>query len=168
MTPYGLANVLSGAGASLRGDLPPETVFAKIERDARQVQPGDLYIALHGDRFDGHVMIVGQQGSRGSRFELLDRRLRIGLILPWLLLPVLVRRARRRLTFARIGNLPFPVDHPSVGGGQSHLPVNSDAAPFLRHGGIGLRRLSDFDGKLGLPVQHHAKQPGPPAASARQ
>jgi UDP-N-acetylmuramoyl-tripeptide--D-alanyl-D-alanine ligase len=65
MTPLELDNVLSGTGAALRGDLPPQTVFAKIERDARQVQPGDCYIALRGERFDGHDF-VADAAARGA------------------------------------------------------------------------------------------------------
>jgi UDP-N-acetylmuramoyl-tripeptide--D-alanyl-D-alanine ligase len=58
MTPLSLENVLSGTGAALRGEVPAETVFARIERDARQAQPGDLFIALRGERFDGHDFVA--------------------------------------------------------------------------------------------------------------
>jgi UDP-N-acetylmuramoyl-tripeptide--D-alanyl-D-alanine ligase len=65
MNPLALENVLVATGAGLRGDLPPETVFAKIERDARRVQPGDCFIAVRGERFDGHDF-VGDATAAGA------------------------------------------------------------------------------------------------------
>ena len=53
MTPLSLENVLTGTGAVMRGALPTETVFTRIERNSRQVQPGDLFIAVRGERFNG-------------------------------------------------------------------------------------------------------------------
>ena len=58
MTPYALQNLVDGAGAVVRGYLAPETVFTAIQRDARQAQPGDLFIALRGERFDGHEFVA--------------------------------------------------------------------------------------------------------------
>jgi UDP-N-acetylmuramoyl-tripeptide--D-alanyl-D-alanine ligase len=72
MTPLALEYVLSGTGASLRGELPPETVFARIERDARQAQAGDLFIALRGERFDGHDF-VGDAAAAGATAALVSR-----------------------------------------------------------------------------------------------
>jgi UDP-N-acetylmuramoyl-tripeptide--D-alanyl-D-alanine ligase len=72
MTPLSLASVLSGTGAVLRGELDPETTFAKIERDARQAQPGDLYIALRGERFDGHDF-VGDAAAAGASAAMVSR-----------------------------------------------------------------------------------------------
>jgi UDP-N-acetylmuramoyl-tripeptide--D-alanyl-D-alanine ligase len=71
-TPLALAYVLDGAGASPRGDLPSETVFARIERDARRAQPGDLFIALRGERFDGHEF-VGDAAAAGATAALVSR-----------------------------------------------------------------------------------------------
>ena len=53
MTPLSLESVLAGTGAILRGQLPDETTFNKIERDARQAEPGDLIL-----RFGASVSMV--------------------------------------------------------------------------------------------------------------
>ena len=71
-TPLALENVLTGAGAVPRGELPATTTFARIERDARQMQPGDLFIALRGERFDGHDF-VGDAAAGGARAALVSR-----------------------------------------------------------------------------------------------
>ena len=72
MTPLALENVLTGTGAVLRGEIPPQTVFTRIERDARQVQPGDLFIAVRGERFDGHDF-VGDAAAAGATAALVSR-----------------------------------------------------------------------------------------------
>ena len=52
--PVPLAELLEATGAEVRGELMPDTVFRWVERDTRQMHPGDLYIAIRGERFDGH------------------------------------------------------------------------------------------------------------------
>jgi UDP-N-acetylmuramoyl-tripeptide--D-alanyl-D-alanine ligase len=73
MTPLSLESVLAGTGAVVRGQLPDETTFASIERDARQAQPGDLYLAVRGERFDGHDF-VADAAAHGAIAALVRRK----------------------------------------------------------------------------------------------
>lgn len=72
MTPYALENLLDGTDAVVRGDLAPNTVFTAIQRDARQAKPGELFIALRGERFDGHDF-VADAASAGAAAALVSR-----------------------------------------------------------------------------------------------
>ncbi len=72
MKPLSLENLVAGAAAVVRGEIPAETTFARIERDARQIQPGDLFIALLGLRFDGHDF-VGDAAAAGAIAALVSR-----------------------------------------------------------------------------------------------
>jgi UDP-N-acetylmuramoyl-tripeptide--D-alanyl-D-alanine ligase len=72
MTPYALENVLAGTDAVVRGDLAPDTVFAAIQRDARQAKPGELFIALRGENFDGHDF-VGDAAAKGVAAAMVGR-----------------------------------------------------------------------------------------------
>jgi UDP-N-acetylmuramoyl-tripeptide--D-alanyl-D-alanine ligase len=72
MTPYALENVLAGTDAVVRGDLAPDTVFAAIQRDARQAKPGELFIALRGENFDGHDF-VGDAAAKGVAAAMVSR-----------------------------------------------------------------------------------------------
>lgn len=72
MTPYALENLLDGTDAVVRGDLAPDTVFTQIQRDARQAKPGELFIALRGERFDGHDF-VADAASAGAAAALVSR-----------------------------------------------------------------------------------------------
>ncbi|MCO5221018.1 MAG: UDP-N-acetylmuramoyl-tripeptide--D-alanyl-D-alanine ligase [Thermomicrobiales bacterium] len=55
--PIPLAEVLDATGADVIGDLPPKTEFRWIERNSREVVPGDLFIAVKGEVHDGHVFV---------------------------------------------------------------------------------------------------------------
>ena len=72
MTALSLENILSGTGAVIRGELPAETVFIRIERDSRQAQPGDLFIAVRGERFDGHDFL-SNAAAAGATAALVSR-----------------------------------------------------------------------------------------------
>ncbi|MDQ2682141.1 MAG: UDP-N-acetylmuramoyl-tripeptide--D-alanyl-D-alanine ligase [Chloroflexota bacterium] len=53
-----LNDILTATGTRVVGDLPSGTAFRWIERDSRSVQPGDLFIAVRGERFDGHQFVA--------------------------------------------------------------------------------------------------------------
>src|SRR4051812_44030215 len=72
MTPLALENILIGTGAVMRGAIPVQTVFTRIERNSRQVQPGDLFIAVRGERFDGHDF-VADAAAAGATAALVRR-----------------------------------------------------------------------------------------------
>ncbi|MGH2531976.1 MAG: UDP-N-acetylmuramoyl-tripeptide--D-alanyl-D-alanine ligase [Thermomicrobiales bacterium] len=52
-----LAELLASTNAEVRGNLPPDIAFRWVERDSRSVRPGDLFIAVKGERFDGHQFV---------------------------------------------------------------------------------------------------------------
>jgi UDP-N-acetylmuramoyl-tripeptide--D-alanyl-D-alanine ligase len=62
----------SATGAELRGVLPPATEFARVERNSRNAQPGDLFIAIRGERFDGH-QFVPDAADHGATAALVAR-----------------------------------------------------------------------------------------------
>ena len=58
-------------GAVLYG---PNAPFNRVVTDTRQLQPGDLFVALKGDRFDGHDY-VARAASLGAVGSLVSRRI---------------------------------------------------------------------------------------------
>ena len=50
-------------GATVHGD--PDTTFERVSTDSRMVGPGDLFVALKGDRFDAHDFL-GDVAARGA------------------------------------------------------------------------------------------------------
>lgn len=56
MEPRSLKYVAEACGGELlQGS--PETRIARVCTDSRQAQPGDLFVALAGERFDGHAFV---------------------------------------------------------------------------------------------------------------
>ena len=45
--------------------------FSRVVTDSRTVAPGDLFVALHGDRFDGHAFVADalEKGAAGALVE---------------------------------------------------------------------------------------------------
>ena len=64
---------LAQAAAVLDGELRGTDVqFDAVCTDSRAVKKGDLFVALRGDRYDGHDF-VGQAGAAGAAAALIDR-----------------------------------------------------------------------------------------------
>jgi UDP-N-acetylmuramoyl-tripeptide--D-alanyl-D-alanine ligase len=72
MTRYRLKDVLAGTGGELRGAISPGLAFPRFERDARRIQPGDLYIAVRGERFDGSEFTT-DAASNGAAAAVVSR-----------------------------------------------------------------------------------------------
>lgn len=57
MSTFRLHDILTGTGGELSRDLPRNTVFPSLERDSRSVSTGDLFIAIRGEKYDGHMFV---------------------------------------------------------------------------------------------------------------
>lgn len=72
MTPLSIAEIVAATGAQIAGDLPIDTIIDAIERDSRRVQPGNLFIAIVGERLDGHAF-VANAAEHGATAALVSR-----------------------------------------------------------------------------------------------
>jgi UDP-N-acetylmuramoyl-tripeptide--D-alanyl-D-alanine ligase len=54
MTPLSLAEIAAAAGGRLAGDADPGTVVTAVVTDSRDVPAGALFVAVAGERVDGH------------------------------------------------------------------------------------------------------------------
>ncbi len=64
MEPRTLQYVSDACGGSLSGD--PVVVVRRVCTDSRQLQPGDLFLALRGDQFDGHNFLAEVAGKAAA------------------------------------------------------------------------------------------------------
>lgn len=70
MDPRSLSYVTAACGGILRGG-PPEVLVTRVTTDSRQAEAGDLFVALSGERFDGHQFVpeVARKGARAAIVE---------------------------------------------------------------------------------------------------
>lgn len=73
MPRYRLKDVLAGTLGELRGDIASNATFTRIQRDSRRIEPGDLYLAIRGERLDGNDF-CGEAAARGAAAAVVDRR----------------------------------------------------------------------------------------------
>lgn len=69
----GLRDVLEGTKGQLHGSAPPDLLFRRVWHDSRSSEPGDLFVALQGERHDGHEF-VADAIRRGAVAALVDAR----------------------------------------------------------------------------------------------
>ncbi len=74
MIPMSIGAVAAAVGADgeTEGSVDPAPMIRRVTTDSRDVLPGDLFIALRGDRFDGHAFI-GDVEAKGAVASLCDR-----------------------------------------------------------------------------------------------
>src|SRR5690349_8467349 len=63
------------AGGELQGD---DAIIAGITQDTRALQPGSLYVALRGERFDGHDFAY-DAAMRGASALLVEHAVNVDL-----------------------------------------------------------------------------------------
>src|SRR5215213_6675580 len=68
-----LSAVQQSSDVEVIGELHASTEFRWIERNSREVKPGDLFIAVRGEQFDGHSFVPDAAG-RGAAAALVSRR----------------------------------------------------------------------------------------------
>ena len=77
MDPLSLSEIASMAGALLtNGD--PSVNVSRISKDTRDIRPGDLYVALRGERFDGNAFLA-EAAAKGAVAALCDAEPPVGL-----------------------------------------------------------------------------------------
>lgn len=77
MDPVAISEVARMAGSVLAaGD--PSTLVSRVCKDTREIRPGDLYVALRGERFDGNSFIA-DAACKGAAAVLCDAEPPVGL-----------------------------------------------------------------------------------------
>ena len=70
MEPLSLSQVAKFSGGSLTAGNPDATI-SRISTDSRTLQPGDLFVPLRGENFDGHKFVqqAVERGAAGAMVE---------------------------------------------------------------------------------------------------
>ncbi len=129
---------------------PPACSITRLSTDSRQVQAGDLFLALAGERFDGHAF-VPEAARRGAAAVVVDRR---KLPPDFNACPAIVvgntRRALGRLgaTYRKEFDLPVV----AVGGSNGKTTTKELIASVLRQKKATLWSEASFNNDVGVPL----------------
>ncbi len=136
------------AGAHLHGD--PAVRVGGVSIDTRTLSPGDLFVALRGDRFDAHEFIAGAQ-DRGAAAVLFERWL------PGIRIPAIrVRDSRRALgEIARGWRSRFAIPLVTIAGANGKTTVKEMLSAILAEAYGDEHRLvtrGNLNNDVGVPL----------------
>jgi len=143
---------LAEAAAVLQGRLSgAEASFSGVSTDSRRIERGDLFVALRGERYDGHQFLAAAAAA-GAAAALIDRRHAGPSPLP----AVVVEDSRRALgDLARHWRARFTPALVAVTGSNGKTTVKEMLAAILRsHAGEDavLATAGNLNNDIGLPL----------------
>ncbi|KPY26980.1 UDP-N-acetylmuramoyl-tripeptide--D-alanyl-D-alanine ligase [Pseudomonas syringae] len=122
--------------------------FSGVSTDSRGIEPGQLFVALTGPRFDGHEYL-DQVAAKGAVGALVEREVQ-GAALPQLV----VLDTRKALAQLGAMNRNAFVDRPvaAVTGSSGKTTVKEMLASILRTRGPVLATRGNLNNELGVPL----------------
>jgi UDP-N-acetylmuramoyl-tripeptide--D-alanyl-D-alanine ligase len=130
-------------GGEMHGD---NVSFAAVSTDSRKLKSGDLYIALQGERFDGHDFVQQAQDA-GAVAALVQADITISL--PYIKVDN-TRHALGRLAAARRQSFAGPLV--AITGSNGKTTVKEMLAAILRKQGEVLMTQGNFNNDIGMPL----------------
>jgi UDP-N-acetylmuramoyl-tripeptide--D-alanyl-D-alanine ligase len=125
----------------------PDRTFGTVSTDTRSLQPGDLYLALRGPRFDGNDFVAAA-ASAGAIAAIVDRP----LVNPPLPL-IQVKDGQQALTRAAAGwRAAFAGKLVGVAGSNGKTTVKEMTAAILSQAGPCLATRGNFNNHIGVPL----------------
>lgn len=124
-----------------------DAAYAQVNSDTRQLQPGDLYFALRGPRFDGNDFVANaaQAGAVAAVVE----RLASDVALP----QILVEDGQEALTAAAAGwRAGYPGCVLGVAGSNGKTTTKEMLAAILAQRGRCLSTRGNFNNHIGVPL----------------
>ncbi len=136
-------------GSTLVGD--GATPLLRVHTDTRSLAPGDLFVALRGERFDAHAFLP-QAASAGAAAALAEHGL-ADAGLPGLLVPDALA-ALQQLAAAWRARLPLPLPLIAVTGSNGKTTVTQMIAAILRAwaGDAALATAGNYNNHIGVPL----------------
>jgi len=157
-----LEDVLRGSGGRLVEPASTATVFSNVVTDSRAATPGSLFVALVGERSDGHNF-VGDAVARGATGAMICRGVECNVATA----PVLVQVEDTLAALQRLGHYwrcQFPaVEVIGVTGSVGKTSTKELITQVLSQRFHTYRNPGNLNGEIGLPVAllgldaHHQK-----------
>ena len=156
MTGFTAADVTAALGRPPEGAGLPDLAFRKVAIDSRQVRPGDLFVALRGERFDGHAFLPAAIAA-GAAGAIGEARTHAGLAeLPFWTVPD-GRRALQALAGWHRGRLAVKVV--GITGSNGKTTTKELVASVLSQEWRTARTEGNLNNQVGVPLTLLALEP---------
>ena len=135
-------------GELLKGS--PAASFQRVNTDSRQAQPGDLFIALSGERFDGHEF-VAEVVQKGAIAVIVEKGHKLAALPECAVIQV----TNARQAFGQIGaayRKQFSLPVIAVGGSNGKTSTKELIAAVLRQKLNTLWSEASFNNDVGVPA----------------
>ena len=136
-------------GIFVTGDGQINEVIKKFSTDTRQIQTGDVFIPLRGERFDGHHFIeeAYRRGAIGCISEQMIQQIPKG---KWLILVSDTKKALMDLAAAYRRLFSIPVV--GITGSVGKTSTKDMVAAILSKQGSVLKTQGNYNNEIGLPL----------------
>lgn len=138
-----LSSLARRLGAPLRGR---DAAFSRVVTDTRQLKPGDLFVALAGERFDGHDF-VRRAASLGAAGALVSTP--IDCELPQVVVPDVLRGLQ---DYARSWREDFELPLVAVTGSNGKTTTKQLLAAVFAERGPVLYTEGNLNNQIGVPL----------------
>jgi UDP-N-acetylmuramoyl-tripeptide--D-alanyl-D-alanine ligase len=156
-----LAFAVAACGGELVKGSPTES-FLRVNTDSRQVQAGDLFIALSGDRFDGHDFII-EVAQKGAVAVVVEKGRQLAALPDCVVIQVKnTRRAYGQIAAAYRKQFSLPVI--AIGGSNGKTSTKELVAAVLRQRLNTLWSEASFNNDVGVPATLLRLEPSHQAA----
>jgi len=149
MANFTLKEIAEATGGSMVGEAGEA---CGVSTDSRQVAPGQLFVALRGERFDGHDFVAAA-AERGVTLFLVDRRWQEEHQLPEGCSAVVVEDTLKGLgDLAAWHRRRFQLRVVAVTGSNGKTTTKEMLAGILAQTGPGLKTEGNLNNLIGLPL----------------
>ncbi|MDA8160930.1 MAG: UDP-N-acetylmuramoyl-L-alanyl-D-glutamate--2,6-diaminopimelate ligase [Desulfobacteraceae bacterium] len=147
--PWSLARILAATGGGLAGEAAGRMIVGGIVTDSRRITPGDAFLALAGERFDG-VAFAGEAQRRGARLMIAERRPASVPGLPVVVVPDSLKALGDLAAYRRRQMKGLTVV--AITGSSGKTTVKEMTAAILGRQGETLKTQGNFNNLIGLPL----------------
>ncbi|HEY1773162.1 MAG TPA: UDP-N-acetylmuramoyl-tripeptide--D-alanyl-D-alanine ligase [Gammaproteobacteria bacterium] len=138
-----LSDVAAATGGKLIG---ADREFGRVNQDTRKLGPGEMFVAIKGENFDGHEFL-GQAEKLGAAGALVEREARV--VMP----QVLVEDSRKALgRYAAAWRRRFPLKLVGVTGSSGKTTLKEMIASILKVNGTTLATRGNLNNDIGMPL----------------
>ena len=150
MATFTLKEIAEATGGSMIGE--PGLTAGGVSTDSRAVAPGELFVALRGERFDGHDFVAAA-AQRGVAIFLVDQAWQESNQLPAGTGAIVVPDTLRALgDLAGWHRLRFKIKVIAITGSNGKTTTKEMLARILTQTGPGLKTEGNLNNLIGLPL----------------